>query len=72
MKVNNTKIRIPKPEWDSEITSLIIELEKLKIKNKNWNPRIYFFTIKKYFSNELNQFNREKLDHFAKKHLKLI
>jgi Fic family protein len=41
--VNEIKITIPQPQWDSSLTSLIIDLEKLKTKRLESNLPFYIF-----------------------------
>ncbi len=41
--MNKIKITIPQPQWDSSLTSLIIDLEKLKTKRLESNLPFYIF-----------------------------
>ena len=50
MKVSNVKIIIPEPKWDSELTNLIIDLEKLKAKKiESELPEYIFIQLKNIF-----------------------
>lgn len=48
--MNNVKIRIPEPKWESDLTNLIIDLEKLKVKRIEGEiPEYIFLQLKEIF-----------------------